>query len=151
MPVNKGRLRIAVAALRSGLYLKGPGYLHNLREVPDGYEAHFADALRAGNPDAYPGWWCCLGVLGDVAARFGLVVDRHLEEMDTCESIGGSNAYLSPAVRDWYSFDDRTYGGDLMLIMPDGTETRASLWNDADGSTFEDIAQGFERTFLSED
>lgn len=150
MPVNKGRVALAVAALRSGLYLRGPGYLHNLREVPPEFDADFARGLREQNPDAYPGWWCCLGVLGDVAIRFGLVVERHLAEADTCESVGGSSAYLSPEVRDWYGLPD-TYSNDLLLTSANGRKLRASLWNDDPSATFEDIARGFERTFLQEE
>jgi hypothetical protein len=153
MSLNKGRLNIAIAALRSGLYLKGPGFLHNLREIPLEFGADYAERVRAGNPDAYPGWWCCLGVLGDVASRFGLPVERYSGGASTCENIGESNAYLTPEVAGWYGFEqEQMYGlsnNDLLLIQPDGTKVRASLWNDDAESAFEDIAQGFERTFLA--
>lgn len=153
MPVNKGRLNIAIAALRSGLYLKGPGFLHNLREIPQDFEADYAERVRAENPDAYPGWWCCLGALGDVASRFGLPVERYPDEASICENIGGSDTYLTPRVAEWYGFEPEHMHGDsnndLMLVHPDGSTIRASLWNDDASSTFEDIAQGFERTFLA--
>jgi hypothetical protein len=51
LDINVPRLRLGIAALRSGLYPKGAGYLHLTHNGKDG--------------------WCCLGVLTDVAIRLG--------------------------------------------------------------------------------
>jgi len=128
--VNKGRIRLLVAALRSGLYVKGTGFLHRDPYTPQG-------------SGAFPGFWCCLGVAADVAHRFGLPVIR--EVLGRCEYIGGSSGYLSASVRDWYGFATR----DPELLQADGARILASEWNDQPDSTLEEIADGFERTFLA--
>jgi hypothetical protein len=152
--LDKGRLSLAVAAGRSGLYLKGPGYLHRLALPAGGGER--ASLLRAENPGALPGFWCCLGILSDVAVRFGLQIPReiiggHHYEFGTCSS------YMPGEVAEWYGFTPDTENAhanglgmvsDLWLINPDGDKIRASGWNDDDNSTFEEIFDGFERTFL---
>jgi hypothetical protein len=128
--VNKGRVRLLVAALRSGLYIKGTGFLHREPGIPQ-------------DNGAFPGFWCCLGVAGDVAHRFGLPVAR--EVRGHCEHIGGSPAYLSPSVSDWYGFATM----DPVLLQADGGRILASEWNDRPDSTQQEIADGFERTFLA--
>lgn len=137
---NKGRIRLLVAALRSGLYLQGNGYLHRMD-------------INENPPEGIlPGAFCCLEVAADVAMRFGLAFDRRPESGGfLCEVFDTSPSYMSPRVAEWYGFpavDTLTGAYDVMLTMPDGYTVRAAIWNDS-GSTFEDIAKGFERTFLS--
>lgn len=129
--ISKGRVGLLVAALRSGLYAKGPGTLHK---------------YNAEAPGPFSGTWCCLGVAGDVARRFGLTVSEGTENWGSarCEKIDGSSAYMGENVANWYGFS----GENPVLIKPDGMAIAASDWNDMDATTFEDIAQGFERTYL---
>lgn len=131
--ISKGRVRLLVAALRSGLYAKGPGTLHKY------------NAATAG---PFSGTWCCLGVAGDVARRFGLTVGEGTENWGAalCEKIDGSSAYMGENVMAWYGFRHEN----PVLVMPDGQYRTASDWNDTDGTTFADIAAGFERTYLQD-
>lgn len=135
---DKGRIWLLVGALRSGLYIKGMGCLHWLESPED----HPAGAL--------PGTWCCLGVGGDVATRFGLDIPRTQAYAGTREQIGESGSYMDARVRQWYGFP--ALGGtqdNILLLKADGTPVLASVWNDDPDSTFEDIADGLVRTFLT--
>ena len=104
MPVNRGRVRLLVAALRSGEYKKGRGKLH-----------------QTGTEEG----WCCLGVASDVAHKFGLPVVR-AESDYGCESFDGEASYLPQSVMDWYGFDS----SNPRLRVPGG-ETNASTVNDS--------------------
>lgn len=151
---DTGRLGLAVAAGRSGMYIKGPGYLHRIAR-PDYMTQEDMDLLRAANPGAFPGLWCCLGILADVAVRFGLQIDR--TPVGDHEDFAGRTSYLSAEVAEWYGFTpdmENAYVNsagvvsDLYLVNPAGVKIRASDWNDDDSSTFPEIFDGFERTFL---
>jgi hypothetical protein len=138
MPVNEGRVRLLVAALRSGLYKKTESTLHE------------CGTWEGKHSKAPAGAWCCLGVAGDIASRMGLDIPRSyaldddsIEEDE--EYIDGEQNYMSDAVQEWYGFTEM----DPVLTLPDGGQNRASQWNDDTNTTFEDIAAGFERTYLS--
>ena len=130
MPVNKPRVRLLVAALKSGLYDKTHGRLH--RTEPNG--------------------WCCLGVASDVAHKFGLAVNR--EPSDAYfESFDGESSYMPTSVMDWYGFDK----SNPVLRLPDGRTRDASTLNDFgisndDGGYTEvplkDIGNFFKNTYL---
>lgn len=141
--INRGRVGLLCAALESDLYEKGTARLHTIL-VADGIEKHL---------------WCCLGVAGDVAFRFGLIVERSCQ-MDSDgwgrEEIDGTLAVMSRKIQDWYGFED----GNPLLITPSGAVINASSWNDEglrnpDGtrtsSILKDLAAGFRRTFLKEE
>ena len=133
MPVNKPRVRLLVAALKSGLYDKTHGRLH--RTEPNG--------------------WCCLGVASDVAHKFGLAVNREpsAEPYHDCESFDGESSYKPQSVMDWYGFDK----SNPVLRLPDGRTRDASTLNDFgisndDGGYTEvplkDIGNFFKNTYL---
>ena len=132
MPVNKGRVRLLVAALRSGEYKKTHGRLH--RTEPNG--------------------WCCLGVASDVAHKFGLWVDRAAVEFSQCESFDGDVSYMPRSVMEWYGFDSNN----PLLRRPDGRTLAASTLNDSgyvpEGESeytdvsLNDIGRFFKDTYL---
>ena len=132
MPVNKGRVRLLVAAPQSGLYEKGVGRLH-----------------KTAAPDQEEGW-CCLGVASDVAAKFGLELDRKPAPYD-CESFDGEASYLPRSVMEWYGFESNN----PVLRTPD-REISASTVNDTGyqvvgghrEASFKDIARFFKDTYL---
>lgn len=143
--LNKGRVGLLVAALRSGLYAKGTGALHT---------------VKYGDHEPFSGTWCCLGVAGDVARRFGLDVtsafDGTSENPDenetqandaTCELevIAGNDSYMALRVAGWYGFGNVS---DVVLDTEDGDRLLASEYNDKGSTTFEDVARAFELTFL---
>lgn len=152
--VNKGRVGLLVAALRSGLYSKGESALH---EVP------------YGNREPFAGKWCCLGVAGDVARRFGLEISSSFdgdEDQDEdglvsrpaneLETIDGNDSYMTRKVVEWYGFPvDGDPAGirsfNVLISDEEGKERIASIWNDVPSTTFADIADGFERTYLKEE
>lgn len=146
--VNKGRVRLLVAALRSGLYTQGRNRLHLIT----------TDPVTRKVTDT----WCCLGVGADVARRFGVEFesvttgdgpDASIDGIS--ERMGGTILFMPKIVMQWYGFDS----GNPLLEGPD-CHYSASGMNDEgyyeiDGThhvaTFEDIASAFERTYLKED
>lgn len=136
MPVNKGRVRLLVAALRSGLYEKTRGKLHRM----------------AGNHTEEG--WCCLGVASDVAHKFGLPVDRAAAEFSQCESFDEDSSYMPRSVMEWYGFDSNN----PLLRLPDGRTLAASTLNDSgyvpEGESeytevsLNDIGRFFKDTYL---
>lgn len=139
MTINEEHLELGIAALESGEYAKGTGYLH---KVIDG--RHF---------------FCCLGVLSHVAIANGLDIPRQMLPADydnpVREAFAGKDdeELMCRKVMDYYGF--RT--SDPELITASGNVRHASLWNDSgslpDGQgpveeDFTEIAAGFRRTFL---
>ena len=131
MPVNKGRVRLLVAALRSGEYKQGYGKLH-----------------RTGAEEGF----CCLGVASDVAHKFGLPVVRDKSDYG-CESFDGETSYMPQSVMDWYGFDSNN----PRLRVPGGGTAEASTVNDsgyddAEGKdtqvSLDDIGRFFKDTYL---
>lgn len=112
MPVNKGRVRLLVAALQSGLYEKSVGRLHRLE----------SENKKEG--------WCCLGVASDVAAKFGLDLHREIEGdygSGSRETFDGKHDYMPSSVREWYGFDSANPD----LRTPDGKLVSAATLNDS--------------------
>lgn len=147
MTVNKGRVGLLVAALRSGLYQKSTGRLHITRTYE--YE----------NSGREPGW-CCLGVASDIAEKFGVNVTRRTVEHDTyaCEEFGGNEAYLPVEVQEWYGFTSpnpvlRTpegYGDATAAELNDMGMT-SKVTGESVPVSLEDIAGFFEATFLTDE
>lgn len=141
--VNKGRVGLLVAALRSGEYTQAKGRLH-----------------RVIRSEGRPPGWCCLGVACDIASKFGLNLARSIE--GGCdEAFDGASAYLPPSVIDWYGFD----GQNPYLKLPEGCSTQYGVavpaadlndggYTDAEGEKreagFSQIADFFEATYLKD-
>jgi hypothetical protein len=136
--VDKGKVGLLVAALRSGLYPKGYGKLHRAA----------AGFQKEG--------WCCLGVACDVAARSGLELSRDTDHILHYERFDGSDSYLPQKVQEWFGFDNHS----PRLKTPGGMKDAASV-NDtgysdpATGSQVEvslsEIADMFENTYLKDE
>jgi hypothetical protein len=126
--INLPRLRLAIAAMRSGLYAKGAGYLHRRDKG-----------------------WCCLGILTDVAIKFGLELSREwVINGSQSERFGGHDTQMLCAeARQWYGLS----APEPLLPSPSGTWHGAAAWNDGgprDGTMapepdFTTIADGFEK------
>lgn len=131
--VNIPRLRLGIAALRSGLYVQATGCLH--RVTADG--------------TAKPGW-CCLGVLTDIAIKIGGVqLERIIR--DSREFFSGENVFLHPAVVDFYGLP----GSNPILCFPGKLSNSASSVNDVGWDmncttvSFDEIADAFEYTYIT--
>ena len=136
MSVHRGRIGLLCAALESGLYEQGTGRLHR-KDARTGQEA-----------------WCCLGVAGDVAARFGADISRGEwvpwgeDDADVfCEEIDGSDTVLGGTVMAWYGIPDEN----PLLVTPAGEAIAAVRLNDVRLYTFAEIAAAFRAAFLTED
>lgn len=124
-----------VAALRSGRFAQGTGYL--------------AQHTEPGQPKQY----CCLGVLMELAIDAGLGIKR-----ECCgpavlygDRTGDCNAALIPSVREWSGvrFCDGLFGehpnGSSVLVM--GSKSLSDL-NDS-GKSFGTIADAIEANWES--
>ncbi len=130
--VNKGRVGLLVAALRSGLYVQGIGKLHHIGREP----------VSGKQTDT----WCCLGVATDVARRFG--VEMSTEVSCSSEYFDGAVSVMPAVAANWYGLD-----ANPQLALKNGDAHSAMNVNDlpnsfGNESTFEGIAQAFERTYL---
>jgi hypothetical protein len=144
MPVNKGRVGLLVAALRSGEYTQGQGSLHRFEPQGEGVVKET---------------WCCLGVAADIADKFGCPLVRKKEY--TLEYFGEahSSSYLPSEVAEWYGFPNDHSRDNPRLQRPDGTLTDAVTMNDTGLPTgdgyrkvgFDVIADAFERTYMKDD
>lgn len=128
--VNVPRLRLGIAALRSGLYAKGIRRLH--KEMPDGTHQ-----------------WCCLGVLSDIAANYNPAISRRVLDADdfNTEQFDGDGSYMCPAVSEFFGLPRNP-----VLDPGDFPALQAAFWNDEgldyDSPPEEDfmaIAGGFQR------
>lgn len=114
------------AALRSGDYLQGHGYLQN--RVPGG-----------------PRRFCCLGVLCDLAVADGVEVSVYVPTTGAV-MYGGTDTLLPQTVEEWAGLTDDQHrygeaGGDVKIQLDadeDDVDTLAS-WNDG-GASFDQIA-----------
>lgn len=141
LEINVPRLRLGIAALRSGLYRKGTGYLHRTAEDT----------------------WCCLGVFTDVAIKLGgLDLSREIIPAGNYdpefERFGGIDTQnLVIAVAEWLGFGYVT-DPDLPLSPEDAEQKRrqdtlyATTMNDHGlffetgvSPDFSDVADAFER------
>jgi len=127
--VNRERVALLVAALRSGRFAQGRG------------------ALKRG------GAYCCLGVACVVAQENGLPL--RAENFVNAVKFGDPDDFAADAswsilpnsVRDWFGF----VLGDPILTGEDGRHKGAAAWNDDYSRDFAWIADAFERTFLAPD
>lgn len=129
--INPERVRLLVEALRSGRFQQGNGRLVTIDG--DGSEKH-----------------CCLGVACVIAMENGLKVST-FGGTQFGRAFDGEQCYLPPSVRNWYGFTDRhppiyaytdVTSGDLFLSGAAGI-------NDAGRWGFAEIADAFERTYLT--
>lgn len=124
--INADRLRLGIAALRSGQYRQG----HEMLRSPEGY--------------------CCLGVLTDIAIKHGGMEVAQgvavLVNEDWSGEVWYEMANLPPVVQDWYGFED----ADPYLFNSDARDARASACNDSRGMTLHEIADRFERVYLTD-
>lgn len=124
MTVNKERVRLLVDALRSGEFQQGVGVLRN--------------------PDI--GRYCCLGVATEVALRNGLVISplRHPDSYPWRQS----HQVMCEPVAEWYGLPASPK---LLRFAGEGNPREAVIWNDELGADFQAIADGFERTYLTDE
>jgi hypothetical protein len=121
MPVNKERLSLGTAALRSGEYPQASGCLRQ----DSGY--------------------CCLGVLTEVAIANGLSLKSFRTVGDNGHWVYGSfgeTGALTSEVREWYGFADSN-----PKLRHNGTETTAIGANDELRKDFAWIADAFDDTY----
>lgn len=134
MTVNKERVRLGVAALRSGEFDQGLGSLK------------------------MDGKYCCLGVFCEVAIRNGCEVQVVESEARPGKFFfDGVTDFMPRSVMDWYGFTAHNPAVDIdpepHNCVHDGctmncpTATRA---NDELGWDFNQIADGFEKVYLKE-
>lgn len=105
-----------VAALRSGHYMQGHGYL---RDRDGGH--------------------CCLGVLCEIAVKHGVIPPAEIRPGDTvysyiCRDEGYDDIYLPEQVRDWAGLDS---------CNPTANDITLSMLNDR-YHTFDEIAEQIE-------
>lgn len=131
-PEQQDRVRLLIAALRSGKY----------RQTKFGLNMYIKKAKKRK--------FCCLGVACEVARLSGLelkTVRDNEEYADGQISYDGQAGVLPTSVQHWYGFDNH----DPMVLLEDGTSTAtATILNDFRGYKFGQIADAFERTYLNE-
>lgn len=132
-----------VAALRSGEYHQGTGYLGSKIDQDENGEPVIG--------------YCCLGVLCEVAVAEGIIEPPEYDPISENLTYSGyEHVELTPTVRDWAGLETL----DPEVRTPEGAKdsafhrqanqpgrtTLASL-NDADGFTFAQIADVIEEQF----
>lgn len=145
--VDKDKVRLLVAALRSGEYGQAKSALTVIRE--DGEEKH-----------------CCLGVATLVAIKHGTPIQaRRTDDLghprktvNYCDQEGCEEGYpdsrdnsdtrLTALAAKFYGAPSRGFG---VLTHPDGTCGSPVEFNDSQSRSFAYIADAFEYTFLRED
>lgn len=120
MEPNKERLRLWVAALRSGEFPQGKDVLCRVSPAGDTY--------------------CCLGVACEVAIANGLDIGTATRRW--AKRYDNEDLILPQVVADWYGLGSR----DPMLIHGESRDI-ASIWNDSARLDFEEIAKAIEFTF----
>jgi len=123
---NTDRLRLLVAALRSGEFVQTQSQLG--RVDPAGVE-----------PDKF----CCLGVACEVAIRNGLDLDREVSSNDpTVLRYDGISDELPARVQEWYGID----GSNPVLVEENivNDEVTCIEANDDEGLNFAEIADLME-------
>lgn len=150
MPVNKERLALGIAALRSDEFEQCEGSLRDVRYNVD-------ESVAATT-------YCCLGVLTEVAVRNGLVISDFCvvceDPVDGCDhpdytsSVWQLNhSTLAAPVIKWYGFDseDPYIGSTDPEDGVQDLDISATFANDESKWTFSEIADGFERVYMHED
>jgi hypothetical protein len=120
MVVNSERMQLLVDALRSGEYQQTQGTLED----------------KIGN--------CCLGVACRVAMKHGLNIQIEIQSngQTLFDDVDG---VLPSSVSSWYGLES----ADPELILPWNETEPATMCNDRLNLNFNEIANAFERTFLS--
>ena len=140
MTVNKDRLALGIAALRSGLYTQGQNALK--MAGADGMVKH-----------------CCLGVLTEVAidngcgnvqqagdVKFEVWIEKNCSCCETGWRIEDSGI-LSSEAAEWFGLPSNN----PRLCHGDGERTEATALNDSGHYDFEYIAGAFEQTFMGDE
>ena len=166
IPEQKDRIRLLVAALRSGQWKQGTGNLCAIPPESGPIEEFDATAQRIQQE----GELCCLGVACEIAVADGVELERtadgeisriHYRELAT---FNGSAEQLPSLVRDWFGLGFR----DPLLLVPVQVVAQlpedhylhrrspsdmhsASTLNDTCLLTFAEIADCFEYTYLRQD
>lgn len=128
--INKKAVRMLIAALRSGKYKQGRRglFTNNL--------GHPIDVGNVLPGDSRIDSYCCLGVACVVAAKHDVIS-------------GYYKGILPPEVAEWFGFPGDH--ANPQLNDEEGAPSAASTRNDVYRWTFEQIADGFERTYVPED
>lgn len=136
---NTENMRTFVAALRSGEFQQGR---NKLEKSVDDVVLH-----------------CCLGVACRVALANGveieITVKPKADTQDSVTSFHGDSTFMPPKVSNWLGlansgdYDECGWSGNPGLVADDGLEYTASTLNDEKGYTFAQIADCFERTYLT--
>ncbi len=155
MRPNKDRIRLFVAALRFGKYPQTSGVLHRVSSTRDGQNPGF----------------CCLGVACEVALENGLDLTKDRFGRYSVVEVYGKRreqSFLPDEVRDWFGFDSndpsllltaknerkfvwwRLFWQPKPRTVPSNT-VRAVTANDLLKLSFSDMADAFERTYLSKE
>jgi len=131
---NKKHIALWVAALRSGVYTQGKGYLKNVKK-------HVT--------------YCCLGVVCELAKTNGInVTERAYDGANYADDDSSSpfsfngSVYLMPTeVADWLGLSRNP---EMMRELPSGVveEHSATFWNDETTLSFTEIADLIEFTYL---
>lgn len=134
---NKGNIRKWVAALRSGEYEQGTGFLNK------------------------NGKWCCLGVACDLAVKDGVDVAVAVggpgDRQEGATTYNGHHGYMPGTVDDWLGGigQEAGFGSDELDIIigtdSEGYELAASSANDDAGWDFNQIADAIEKKYLAEE
>lgn len=129
MSLNKENVRKLVEALRSGKYKQTTNYL---TKIANGEQSH-----------------CCLGVACLVAKENGVFVDVQVVGDDAWQTVkyNGDGLLLPGGVVQWYGFTSTTPD----IKAPNGAVSPATIANDDLGWDFNQIADGFERMYLTDD
>jgi hypothetical protein len=112
--INEELMRLGIAALRSGRFKKGIGFLHTVA------------GTEPGPDDRH----CCLGVLSIIAKENGCPVASTITGtgMSRREMFGNQNfEFLSDEVMRCYGFESNN----PMLVTPQGVTINATYWNDS--------------------
>lgn len=143
MSVNKDNVRLWVDALRSGNYVQTPGVLHRLHSTRD---THLVG-------------YCCLGVACSVAIDNGVPIAEDISDgaIGTFYWVDDGVRYtketeLPVPVMEWLGLKSENPVVDV-LDAEDYADAQVTAihMNDAEGSTFAEIADALERTYLKDD
>lgn len=126
-PCNTENMRKFVEALRSGEYTQGQDALE--------YVSNNGTILN-----------CCLGVACRVAVKDGLNIEISIKS--SARTFDGAGGFLPESVQDWLGIEGRNPALD---IGRDGVSHGATHLNDTDRWTFAQIADAFERTYLTDE
>lgn len=133
---NKENIRKWVAALRSGEYEQGTGFLNK------------------------NGKYCCLGVACDLAVKDGVGIEVSACTESHREGVtlyGGFHGYMPAAVDEWLGSIATVAGfstDELDIVIgktDDGWELAASSANDDEEWDFNRIADAIEKKYLAEE